>query len=141
MENFARERIPICSKKPLMETFSSPCGRLIATLQKDTVSVFLVFPFSLFKYFLYLITGHVQVVHYTPDICHNHHNRWLCKLFQSNVKFSSGYVNETALIASGVFPEVFNNPLKLQNYVNLNSIWSFTQNISFYTQGLVSLRV
>ena len=34
----------------------------------------------------------------TPDICHNHHNRWLCKLFQSSVKFSSGYVNETALI-------------------------------------------
>ena len=26
----------------------------------------------------------------TPDICHNHHNRWLCKLFQSSVKFSMG---------------------------------------------------
>ena len=50
-------------------------------------------------------------------------------------------MNETALIASGIFPEVFNNPLKLQNYVILNSIWSFTQNISFDTQGLVSLRV
>ena len=39
-----------------------------------------------------------QLYPITPDICRNHHNRWLCKLFQSSVKFSSGYVNETALI-------------------------------------------
>ena len=25
-----------------------------------------------------------------PAICHNHRNRWLCKKFQSSVKFSSG---------------------------------------------------
>ena len=31
-------------------------------------------------------------------ICHNHHNRWLCKNVQSSVKFSNGYVKETALI-------------------------------------------
>ena len=31
-------------------------------------------------------------------ICHNHHNRWLCKKIQSSVKFSNGYVKETALI-------------------------------------------
>ena len=31
-------------------------------------------------------------------ICHNHHNRWLCKKNQSSVKFSNGYVKETALI-------------------------------------------
>ena len=34
----------------------------------------------------------------TPHICHNHHNRWLCKKNQSGVKFSNGYVKETALI-------------------------------------------
>ena len=27
-------------------------------------------------------------------ICHNHHNRWLCKNVQSSVKFSNGYVKE-----------------------------------------------
>ena len=31
-------------------------------------------------------------------ICHNHHNRWLCKNIQSSVKFANGYVKETALI-------------------------------------------
>ena len=36
LENLSAERIPICPKKPLMEIFSSPCGRLIASLQKDT---------------------------------------------------------------------------------------------------------
>ena len=34
----------------------------------------------------------------TLHICHNHHNRWLCKKIQSSVKFSNGYVKETALI-------------------------------------------
>ena len=34
----------------------------------------------------------------TPDICHNHHNRWLCKNIQSSVKFSNGYAKETALV-------------------------------------------
>ena len=34
----------------------------------------------------------------TLHICHNHHNRWLCKKFQSSVKFSNGYVTETDLI-------------------------------------------
>ena len=33
----------------------------------------------------------------TPHICHNHHNRWLCKSFESSVKFSTGYMNESAL--------------------------------------------
>ena len=31
-------------------------------------------------------------------ICHNHDNRWLCKNIQSSVKFSNGYVKETAVI-------------------------------------------
>ena len=31
---------------------------------------------------------------YTLHICHNHHNRWLCKKLQSSVKFSNGYVKE-----------------------------------------------
>ena len=31
-------------------------------------------------------------------ICHNHHNRWLCKNIQSSVKFSNVYVKEAALI-------------------------------------------
>ena len=35
---------------------------------------------------------------YILHICHNHHNRWLCKKNQSSVKFSNGYVKETALI-------------------------------------------
>ena len=34
----------------------------------------------------------------TLHICHNHHNRWLCKKIQSSVKFSNGYVKETDLI-------------------------------------------
>ena len=35
-------------------------------------------------------------------ICHNHHNRWLCKKILSSVKFSNGYVNETAFILHSV---------------------------------------
>ena len=31
-------------------------------------------------------------------ICHNHHNRWLCKKYQPSVNFLDGYVKETALI-------------------------------------------
>ena len=31
-------------------------------------------------------------------ICHNHHNRWLCKNIQSSVNFSNGYVKVTVLI-------------------------------------------
>ena len=31
-------------------------------------------------------------------ICHNHHNRWLCKKNLSSVKFSNGYVKETVLL-------------------------------------------
>ena len=30
-------------------------------------------------------------------ICHNHHNRWLCKGFESSVKFSTWYMKESAL--------------------------------------------
>ena len=33
----------------------------------------------------------------TPHIRHNHHNRWLCKSFESSVKFSTGYMKESAL--------------------------------------------
>ena len=33
-----------------------------------------------------------------PAICHNHHNRWLCKKIQSSVKFSNWNAKETALI-------------------------------------------
>ena len=33
----------------------------------------------------------------TPHICHNHYNRWLCKSFESSVKFSTGYMKESAL--------------------------------------------
>ena len=33
----------------------------------------------------------------TPHICHNHHNLWLCKSFESSVKFSTGYMKESAL--------------------------------------------
>ena len=33
-----------------------------------------------------------------PAICHNHHNRWLCKQIQSSVKFSNWNAKETALI-------------------------------------------
>ena len=33
----------------------------------------------------------------TLHICHNHHNRWLCKSFESSVKFSTGYMKESAL--------------------------------------------
>ena len=38
-----------------------------------------------------------QVSMSIPAICHNHHNRWLCKKFQSSVKFSNVSVNESAL--------------------------------------------
>ena len=31
-------------------------------------------------------------------ICHNHHNRWLCKNIKPSVKFANGYVKETAVI-------------------------------------------
>ena len=34
----------------------------------------------------------------TPHICHNHHNRWLCKSFESSVKFSKIEGKETDLI-------------------------------------------
>ena len=34
----------------------------------------------------------------TPHICHNHHNRWLCKKFQSSVKFYKVERKETNLI-------------------------------------------
>ena len=37
---------------------------------------------------------HMGVSEVILHICHNHHNRWLCKNVQSSVKFSNGYVNE-----------------------------------------------
>ena len=49
----------------------------------------------------------------TLHICHNHHNRWLCKKIQSSVKFSYGYVKENALI--------------------LHKISSFTKHVIYYT--------
>ena len=49
----------------------------------------------------------------TLHICHNHHNRWLCKTIQSSVKFSYGYVKENALI--------------------LHKISSFTKHVIYYT--------
>ena len=42
----------------------------------------------------------------TPRICHNHHNRWLCKSFESSVKFSTGCTQKSAL--SVIFYRVCN---------------------------------
>ena len=41
-----------------------------------------------------------------PHICHNHHNCWLCKSFESSVKFSTWYMKESAL--SVIFYRVCN---------------------------------
>ena len=49
----------------------------------------------------------------TPHICHNHHNRWLCKKFQSSVKMFNGDEKETAQI--------------LQKCVVLQKVFDFTQ--------------
>ena len=48
------------------------------------------------KYCLNHLNYHVS---HTPHICHNHHNRWLCKKFQSSVKFSKVERKETNLIS------------------------------------------
>ena len=40
------------------------------------------------------VTTHVGA---TPHICHNHHNRWLCKRLKSSVKSSAKYMKEIAL--------------------------------------------
>ena len=42
----------------------------------------------------------------TPHICHKHHNCWLCEGFESRVKFSTGYMRESAL--SVIFYRVCN---------------------------------
>ena len=39
----------------------------------------------------------ISIIIATLHICHNHHNRWLCKSFESSVKFSTGYMKESAL--------------------------------------------
>ena len=49
----------------------------------------------MFSHLPILVTEIVEEV--TPHICHNHHNRWLCKSFESSVKFSIGYMKESAL--------------------------------------------
>ena len=75
-----------------------------------------------------------------PDNCHNHHNRWLCKIFQSSVKFSNGYVNETALILYKMcsFTKSFKNALSLHQLCNsnfthiytiLNRVYNFTHKL------------
>ena len=46
---------------------------------------------------------HLCEYHYvifTPHICHNHHNRWSCKSFESSVKFSTGYMKEVFWVYS-----------------------------------------
>ena len=63
-----------------------------------------------------------------PDICHNHRNRWLCKIFWSSVKFSNGYMNETALILHKLC-----SLTKSVKFCNPNRMWSFTQSVSYYT--------
>ena len=57
----------------------------------------------------------------TPHICHNHHNRWLCKSFESSVKYSKGYMKESAL--SVIFYRVCN----LTHGVVFHSPCNFTQ--------------
>ena len=54
---------------------------------------------------------------YTPDICHNHHNRWLCKKFQSSVKNFKVEGKETNLI--------------------LHKICSFAKRVLSYTQSIL----
>ena len=62
-------------------------------------------------------SGESSKHHTTLHICHNHHNRWLCKKNQSSVKFSNGYVKETDLI--------------------LHKMCSFTKSEWFYTNSKV----
>ena len=57
----------------------------------------------------------------TPHICHNHHNRWLCKSFESSVKLSAGYSKESGL--SVITHRVYN----LTQGVVFHSPCNFTQ--------------
>ena len=62
-------------------------------------------------------------------ICHNHHNRWLCKKNQSSVKFSHGYVKETALIIHTMcsFTKKSVSFTQILKYVILHTECNFTQ--------------
>ena len=56
-----------------------------------------------------------------PHICHNHHNHWLCKSFESRVKFSTGYMKESDL--SVIFYSVCN----LTHVIVIHPPFTFTQ--------------
>ena len=43
---------------------------------------------------------HVWQGSHTPHICHNHRNRWLCKSFESSVKFSQGTWKKVLWVSS-----------------------------------------
>ena len=71
------------------------------------------------------IARFTQTVTVTLHICHNHHNRWLCKQIQSSVKFLNGYVKQTKQTA-----------LILHKMCSFQ-LCSFTHSVSFYTQSVI----
>ena len=92
----------------LLELLFVPCCRLGILLFGTLLFHFWLlklrplFYFGLIKLaLLRLVTARMYLVRYpchnTLHICHNHHNRWLCKSFESSVKVSTGYMKESAL--------------------------------------------
>ena len=70
------------------------------------------------------IPKHISILH----ICHNHHNRWLCKTIQSSVKFSNGYAKEIA--------QKVCNFTQILMCVVLPAV-CLTHNVLFYTQHVI----
>ena len=84
---------------------NSSCAFLCYIQLQNTFHIGHIYQMSIILVVVLVIVGRVCSqdhkkkisVFNTPHICHNHHNRWLCKSFESSVKFSSGYMKESAL--------------------------------------------
>ena len=64
-----------------------------------------------------------------PDICHNHRNRWLCKIFQSSVKFY-----EEKIVLNIQHVQSYNKKNIILLSVKILHSLQFTQSIILHTQ-------